>query len=80
MKQHENKKCRIFTNPAFLFLYLFFLKKTKKKRFTINLSFNFSKNCCKDITKIIFMGVLFQFFGIINCFLCLEGLLKGLFL
>ena len=26
------------------------------------------------------MGVLFQFFGIINCFLCLEGLLKGLFL
>ncbi len=25
------------------------------------------------------MGVLFQFFGIINCFLCLEGLLKGLF-
>ena len=26
------------------------------------------------------MGVLFLFFGIINCFLCLEGLLKGLFL
>lgn len=44
MKQHKNKKCRIFTNPAFFFLNLFFLKKTKKKRFTINLSFNFSKN------------------------------------
>lgn len=44
LKVYKTKKCRIFTNPAFLFLYLFFLKKTKKKRFTINLSFNFSKN------------------------------------
>lgn len=50
MKQHKNKKCRIFTNPAFLFLYLFFLKKTKKKRFTINLSLTFLRTCCKDTT------------------------------
>lgn len=50
MKQHKNKKCRIFTNPAFLFLYLFFLKKTKKKRFTINLSLTFLRTCCKGTT------------------------------
>ena len=42
MKQY--KKCRIFTNPAFFFSLPLFPQKTKKKRFTINLSFNFSKN------------------------------------
>ena len=39
----KTKKCRIFTNPALFFLSSF-SPKTKKKRFTINLSFNFSKN------------------------------------
>ena len=43
LKVYKTKKCRIFTNPALLFSPLF-LKKHKEKRFTINLSFNFSKN------------------------------------
>ena len=71
MKQHKNKKCRIFTNPAFLFLNLFFLKKTKKKRFTINLSFNFSKNWCKGTAFVQNQGVNSRFFrapGIKKCY------------
>lgn len=39
-----------FHKPCILFLNLFFLKKTKKKRFTINLSLTFLRTCCKDTT------------------------------
>lgn len=39
-----------FHKPCIPFLNLFFLKKTKKKRFTINLSLTFLRTCCKDTT------------------------------
>ena len=48
MKQHKNKKCRIFTNPAFLFLYLFFLKKQRKRGLRLIYHLTFLRTCCKD--------------------------------
>lgn len=50
MKQHKNKKCRIFTNPAFLFLYLFFLKKQRKRGLRLIYHLTFLRTCCKDTT------------------------------
>lgn len=48
MKQY--KKCRIFTNPAFFFLYLFFLKKQRKRGLRLIYHLTFLRTCCKDTT------------------------------
>ena len=50
MKQHKNKKCRIFTNPAFLFLNLFSSKKQRKRGLRLIYHLTFLRTCCKDTT------------------------------
>lgn len=60
MKQY--KKCRIFTNPAFFFLYLFFLKKQRKRGLRLIYHLTFLRTCCKDTTFSCNTKLFFQFF------------------
>lgn len=50
MKQHKNKKCRIFTNPAFLFFTSFSSKKQRKRGLRLIYHLTFLRTCCKGTT------------------------------